>query len=247
MILTHGSNSINRGGSPLIDPDIVLLQDWMNYDIGAQLSSGTIPTIGFDSDGPLDVTGTGWSGTPYINQGSLGKVRIDKWTENTSENLKYNLENLLDLSQDWTFECWIKQSNTGYEDSYNMPSYMTLHKTSGNTGILGSFKNVISSLGRNLEYSGIKSDTANWHHICVIRYSGTNKLYVDGTLRFTNTSFTFSNDLLHFIIVPRLYATYSVSDYDYRYLTGIAQVCLTKRAKWTENFTPSTRPYCLGL
>lgn len=231
---------------PIIDPDIVLLQDWMTYDIGAQLSSGTIPTVGFDADGPLDVTGTGWSGTPYINQDSLGKVKIGNWTENTSENLKYNLENLLDLSQDWTFECWIKQSNTGYEDSYNMPSYMTLHKTSGNMSIFGSFKNVISCMGRNMEYNGIKSDTTNWHHICVIRSSGTNKLYVDGTLRTTNTSVTFSNDLLHFIIVPRLWVQYSASDYDYRYLTRIAQVCLTKRAKWTDNFTPPTKPYCLG-
>ena len=69
-----------------IDPDIVILQDWVTQDVGLQPTGGIPASLSarFDPDGPLDVSGTGWSGTPYVSAQAVNIIQIFRYTPPTS-------------------------------------------------------------------------------------------------------------------------------------------------------------------
>lgn len=245
MILTHGANSIGRGESP-IDPDIVILQDWMTTGIGIQPSSGTIPTADFDVNGPLDVSGTGWSGTPYVRNSAIGNVQKD------SDLVPYSIVwqgqaladyHLVDGNTEFTMEAWLRLVTDSKMYSERVaPLFGLFGNNSYNLGTFDSRNvNLFNETRKNPEFSF--RDNA-WHHVAVVCTGSSILGFFDGASVSPATLYSFNYTL--FAIVPRLYqqvygSTSRSPEYDF------AQVCLTKRAKWTSNFTPPTRPYCLGI
>lgn len=244
MILTHGGNSIRRGS--LIDPDIVILQDWMTTGIGIQPSSGNIPNADFDDSGPLDVSGTGWSGTPYVRNSTIGNVQKDSdlvpysivWQGQTLADY-----HLVDGNTEFTMEAWLRlvTDSTMYSER-TAPLLGLFGNNSYNLGAFDSrFVNLYNNIRKNPEFGF--NDNA-WHHVAVVCTGSSIIGFFDGDRVSPGTLYSFNYTL--FAIVPRLYqqvfgSTYRSPEYDF------AQVCLTKRAKWTSNFTPPTRPYCLGI
>lgn len=246
MILTHGINSLLRGGGGNIDPDIVILQDWVTQDVGLQPTSGTVPPARFDPNGPLDVSGTGWSGTPFVRNSDIGNMQKD------NDLVPYSIVwqgqgitdyHLVDGSTEFTMESWLRLVTASTMRSERAAPLIGLFgNNSYNLGTYDSYE--LDMFNQTRKNPSFRFEVGNWHHIAIVCTGSTILGFKDGVAVVTPGSlYSFAYTL--FAIVPRLYervldSTYRSPEYDY------AQVCLTKRAKWLEDFTPPTRPYCLG-
>ncbi len=248
MIKTHhGINSLPRGGGGRIDPDIIILQDWATQGVGLQPTSGTVPPARFDPNGPLDVSGTGWSGTPFVRNSDIGNVQKD------NDLVPYSIVwqgqaitdyHLVDGSTEFTMEAWLRLVTASAMRTERVAPLIGLFgNNSYNLGTFDSYTlNMYNQLRKNPEY---RFDVGTWHHVAIVCTGSTFFGFRDG-VKSSATGSLYSFAYTLFAIVPRLYqsvlgSTYRSPEYD------IAQVCLTNRAKWTENFTPPTRPYCLGM
>lgn len=261
MILTHGINSLPRGGGGSIDPDIIILQDWVTQDVGLQPTGGWPssgqPTPSYDPDGPLDVSGTGWSGTPFVNNQDLGwsYVQVPSNAYSTDfhlyaqNQLRYEegLEQigLYTLDKDFTIEAWLRLTHSRGNLSYlrSQPLIGLFNETS-----MCCFGLRDSGIGYwdwdGMRYSQF-SALSGWHHYAIVVHNNVAKMFIDG-VSVNGAGYPISpSTMTSFIIAKFGYVNWSGSRVDMaRY--DYAQICLTKRAKWTEDFTPPTRPYCLG-
>lgn len=252
MLLTqHGINSLPRGGR--IDPDIVILQDWVTQDVGLQPTGGIPASLSarFDPNGPLDVSGTGWGGTPYVSAQDLGWSTIQSGDnfplyaarqyryENGIAPYEFNTQGI-----DFTFEAWLRfVAPRGNLSEYRSLPLIGLFNNSTNI-CMGLFDNGISFCDANGRHIAQYSALTGWHHYAVVVHNNIARIYVDGVI-FGSDYPIVSSAMTFFIIAKRGTVSWAgsridMANYDY------AQVCLTKRAKWLENFTPPTRPYCLG-
>lgn len=258
MILTHGINSLPRGGGGRIDPDIVILQDWVTQGVGLQPTGGIPSSLSarFDPDGPLDVSGTGWSGTPYVSAQDLGFSNVNNSAASSDTNFSLYAANQYRYEQgitpygfntqdvDFTFEAWLRWSAPrGNLSSYRAQPMIGLFNDSANIciGLWDSGIGFYDANGRHVtQFSALNG----WHHYAVVVHNNSATIYVDG-VKFGSNYSVVPSAMTFFAISKRGNIKYAgswidMANYDY------AQVCLTKRAKWTSNFTPPTRPYCLG-
>lgn len=258
MILTHGINSLLRGGGGRIDPDIVILQDWVTQGVGLQPTGGIPASLSarFDPDGPLDVSGTGWSGTPYVSAQDLGwsDVRVPSGTYSTNFHLyaanQYRYEQgiapygFYTQGVDFTFETWLRYAaSRDHLSEFRAQPMIGLFNDS--TGIcIGTLDNGVGLYDANGRHETQFSPLSGWHHYAIVVHNNIARIYVDGVVWGTDYPIV-SSAMTFFAIAKRGHVNWagswvSMVNYDY------AQVCLTKRAKWLEDFTPPTRPYCLG-
>lgn len=246
MIKTHhGINSLPRGGN--IDPDIIILQDWVTQDVGLHPTSGTIPSASFDPDGPLDVNGTGWSGTPYVINAFIGYTK----TTDKSKRLVYSdglsAFNLCDGNTSFTIEGWVNvtdRANTWSGERAGEVFSLFGSKDFQICTFDSDFD--VYNVGRTglMILSG-SAQINKWHHVALMCDGGNYWSSLDGVITRTSTPLkTFTAE--SFCIGNRWYGSAAGSTYPLPRIK-YAQVCLTKRAKWTENFTPPTKPYCLGM
>ena len=259
MILTHGINSLPRGGGGNIDPDIIILQDWVTQDVGLQPTGGIPASLSarFDPNGPLDVSGTRWGGTPYVSAQDLGwsDVRTPAGTYDTNFSLyaakQYRYEQgitpygFYTQGVDFTIEAWCRLSTrpSVYMDSLRRQPIIGLFNEQIGLNI-GVDREIIRFYNHTGIMDGVFSADQNWHHYALVVHENIIRIYVDG-VRLGRDFPISPSAMTFFAIAKRGYVSWagswvSMVNYDY------AQVCLTKRAKWLENFTPPTRPYCLG-
>lgn len=110
-------------------------------------------------------------------------------------------------------------------------------------GPSGVFPNQFSwydGIDHRLTFGNPAISTGSWHHLALVRSSGTLRLYVDGTYylsRADSVNYTKSGGVL--TIGKALDANVEINGYmeEIRISKGIA--------RWTENFTPPTGPYSL--
>lgn len=128
MILTHGANSIQRR-----DPRILLLWYGTDKDYMPPSEQYSGLTTLYDPNGPLDVAGTGWSGTPCVSKSGLGGLvhtSGTKWIQ-LNKGLHWRQPEILsqfDKSKPWTFEFWLRNDygNTGnFGDGDDCVSFMS--------------------------------------------------------------------------------------------------------------------------
>jgi hypothetical protein len=145
---------------------------------------------------------------------------------------------------DFTCECWVRfnvvtgtQGIFQLADSYLQSSLSNngvgLSTTSG-TGWLFFAKN-----SQTFTYSPIVPAAANtWMHVALVRYSGTTKLYVNGT---GDAALTASSDTTNYtatyLALGGVYGGNSLNGYiqDFRITVGVA--------RYTANFTPPTAAF----
>lgn len=241
-----------------IDPDIVILQDWVTQGVGLQPTSGTVPSANFDPDGPLDVSGTGWSGTPYVSNQDIGWANVRVPESGYSTNFWQYAQNQLVYDNLWdygfygpgvdfTVEAWLRLSqsaSSGLQEFRNQPLVGLLN--SGMSCLFGLHDSGISYYNHNgltsiSQYSVIQG----WHHYAIVVHDNVARIYLDGTKWGGDMPISYGYMQL-FMIAKRGHVNWAGTWYD-KAKYDYAQVCLTKRAKWLENFTPPTRPYCLGM
>lgn len=256
MLLTqHGIDSLPRRGP--IDQDIILLQDWVTPDIGVQ-PSGSLPAPApyWDPDGPLDVTGTGWAGTPYVRTQEIGWADVKVPPNGSSTDFYlYALEGIVynqglsgyslgSQDVDFTIEAWMRYSAArGNLSYYRGQPLLGLFSPSSRCcfGVWDNGVGYWDDSGRRISQYG---PLEGWHHYAIVKHGPTVNMYVDGSYFGSNYELT-----------PGVIDTFAIAKRGYIYWAGtridmarydFAQVCVTRRAKWLGEFTPPTTPYCLG-
>lgn len=231
-----------------IDPDIVILQDWVSQ-VGLQPTIGTVPSASFDPTGPLDVSGTGWSGTPYVNSRSVGYTNR---TNPTTNGIVYNFDGGLVLGDgaiDFTIEAWIRRTTSSNDPNERLyPRFGLIDLSSPGQDFLFAtydWAMCILNAGRKITWASNSMPLDEWHHYALVMHDGNYFAFRDGVKTATYTPANYQ--LPSFVIRPQYYWTTSWGSINENPRLDYAQVCLTKRAKWLENFTPPTKPYCLGM
>ena len=158
----------------------------------------------------------------------------------------------IEITDDITIEAWVKGSINGVTQGIvskakydgggaNRQGWM-LYKYSSDEF---AFRPFINGVGTVIYSNDTYTDT-NWHHLAVIRDSGTFYFYVDGVKQTDTTTdgFTESNDSL---VIGRTFA-----DYDGEYFTGlIDNVAIYNVAKTTAeqikiDYEAGTNPNCVS-
>lgn len=131
-----------------VDQRIMLL--WYGTGWGEVLAPSrgiANPTIGYDADGPLDVSGTSWAGTPYISKSNLGGRVSGPWLDD-NKGIHWTHESItsqISKNKPFTIEFWLKddypESTSGFHDG-NYPVSLL-----GNTGFSISNNDIIPTLG----------------------------------------------------------------------------------------------------
>lgn len=254
MILDHGANSLRRSN---IDPDIIILQDWVTQGVGLQPTSGTVPSASFDPDGPLDVSGTGWSGTPYVSNNDIGRSRLDNNSQMSdtdfeifaADGLVYGdgIDSVDFGNVDYTVEFWAKKIGDRYNaDVFRSVPAIGLYNEQKHF-CFGFFDNVISVYSPERNFGANLATSTQWHHFAMVSKNNILDIYYDGTKYLSGHKEVTNPFDFTFFSICKIGRRPFLGEWKYSPNYIYAQVCLTKRAKWTENFTPPTKPYCLGV
>ena len=147
---------------------------------------------------------------------------------------------------DFTIECWVKFSESSLEGSANRRIF-SLHNSSGNAVDKlqiciddGSYRtNGDLFLYSNSDQGYLGVDIRHeWHHIAVVRNSGTLKFYLDGVEKASNSN-TQDYSPGSGTPIPILGSRGDKADYK-GYISNFRMVVGT--AVYTSNFTPPTAP-----
>lgn len=151
---------------------------------------------------------------------------------------------------DVTIELWMNTlttaTNEGLSDSYNSlfgttdeaawnsTSYGFIYSTSGISLYNGNGGGALWSIATGTLHDGV------WHHIAIVRNSGTWQVFVDGVSKGTTTTQgtrTLGNDTYRYGV-----GTVAPGGASGSFLGYISNFRFTKSAVYTSNFTPSTTP-----
>lgn len=202
--------------------DIVFLKDWVN-SYGLQQSSGSNPTtIHYDESGPLDVTGTGLSGTPYVLNSEINELN---WTQNDVVSLQ--------TTGQFSFEIWcryltVSSSNSPIAFFYSPESNLW---SEGFSIRQAAPTHATAWINDDAPATYSVSDFSQWHHYAVSCDSNKHtRFFIDGTLIHTSTR------------TPSRYPQFTICNkWSGRGLLAYAQPVMWKTCKWISGFTPKTK------
>ena len=226
---TSSVGSTGAGAAGSITGTVGVLLNFTNAGIYDATSKNDLETVG---NAQISTTQSKWGGSSmafdgtgdYLYQAPTPFIRLG--------------------TGDFTCECWVRfnvvtgtQGIFQLADSYLQSSLSNngvgLSTTSG-TGWLFFAKN-----SQTFTYSPIVPAAANtWMHVALVRYSGTTKLYVNGT---GDAALTASSDTTNYtatyLALGGVYGGNSLNGYiqDFRITVGVA--------RYTANFTPPTAAF----
>jgi hypothetical protein len=138
---------------------------------------------------------------------------------------------------DFTIEAWVWKSDNGTNGYDGLAQY-----GSGTGASDGWYFEISSSRGlyftingSTVTYGTWTNDSA-WHHVAVVRSSGTVTIYKDGT---SVASGSLAGSVPTTGTVGRIGSTYNGTTY-YYYNGYIDDLRITRYARYTSNFTPPT-------
>lgn len=140
---------------------------------------------------------------------------------------------------DFTIEMWIRP--TQVTSSMVLYDARDVLEAKGVVFYIDNGKLVVYDPDSGVHTSTTTLSTNTWQHVCIVRYNGTLKFYVDGVE--AGGSFSFSTNLTTEIAVigralPENASYFSGHMDEIRVSKGIA--------RWTSNFTPPTDPYSVA-
>ena len=231
MILTHGGNSISRGG---IDK-FIFYTDFSQIDISTQIDTPIIGGIGKYNNGNFYVDQAYTSGGPF--NGNYVKIHNNSGFPGMIS--PYEISELVD---EYSFECWMKRYS--YNGLYINPL------AGGDIFILGNLIHMAVGSGfTSTLYNGTTyhtntssqiivrtpTDAYAWTHIATVVSTNTIKLYTNGTLRaefIRQSPVSLGNSLL-------LYGTGSSENTDIGYIS----IREGDKSNNGESYTVPTAPY----
>lgn len=241
LTMHHGLMAGAGKKAPPVDPHIILLWDGVS-SYGPQPTSGVTPTIHYDANGPLDVIGTGWSGTPYVNAVEMGGYapNVSALARGSGYGLHWTQNDFLSkidpTTTGVTIEGWVRRKTSGGDGNPCFGFFSTNNSYELCPGV--RYGNIASW------YNGTRKGTAYtdagnvWHHVALTNAANKFYMFVDGSVVNNTQSGTIANIDIFTICSGYLG--------DYRGDFDVAQVAVWDMAKYTAAFTPPTRPYILG-
>jgi len=158
-------------------------------------------------------------------------------------DLAANSKYVIAANADFTFECWIKTSVSSQDNSLYRRVFMLDGPTGTATGNLqiamyssATGIAILTGSGSWNFTGGSDVDDDNWHHIAIVRYSGTVTVYIDGSIEgsFASTvSITANSGSPR----PRIGAYNSTTGVFNGYIDDLRW---TNFARYTSAFTPPT-------
>ena len=145
----------------------------------------------------------------------------------------------IDFGTDWTVEFYFRPTQASIDSSLieivSKEAGFQLYMSAAEMGLAISANNSGSYIFNTVTGTDLSADT--WYHIAAVHYGNTYKMYVDGTLTAINTTST-SN--------ARTGAKWEIGGYiggQYPTQGYIDEFRISKTARYTSNFTPSTEPF----
>lgn len=215
IVSHHGMNSLKRNK---IDPRIILLWYGNDKDYLPPSDKYSEMVTLYDENGPLNVEGTGWSGTPCVSRSGLGGLVHNNggnWLQ-LNKGLHWRQPEVLsqlDKSKPWTFEFWLRSDTGGFSDGDKCVSFMT--KPGGNVtgdgvdgdGVLPNpaiggyygmarfwYRNsaTVTTSGTPSSGGGVFSPAPKWAHFA-LTYDGSGtrsglRLYINGNQSYYSSN-----------------------------------------------------------
>ena len=258
------------------DPRVLML--WYGPSENVQEPTGGIsnPTIEYDTNGPLDVSGTDWSGTPCIAKSNLGGRLTGPWLVD-GKGLQWtqpSIINQLAKNKPFTVEFWLRNdypnASAGFGDGGYPLSFINKQdfQYSGTDKVANpcigawygqpaySFLYSTSSFSRTAPgtVGSIWSGRLYWAHNAVCNDGTGNKnglhWFVDGTEMIYNnqTLGEMFNDSQYAWVLKNTQALLFGNVGSTNACDWrIAQLAVFNYCKYTSNFTPQRKPYFLGI
>jgi hypothetical protein len=144
-------------------------------------------------------------------------------------------------TSDYTIECFFRlnaiTSDFAIYEHYSSSSAGLMIRYQGSTQLI-SLQNWGNTDGTIITAEGIISDT-DWHHIAIVRFSGTVTIYLDGTSIGTSSSITHTGSPSSSLYISRDWNAAG----DYNLNGNIDEYRVSQVARYTSNFTPPTSAF----
>jgi len=139
---------------------------------------------------------------------------------------------------DFTVECWVYVTASG-----GYQCFMTNRNSAGGAGtwFLGLYTGttqVVWLNGGSVLLSSAALTTGAWHHVAACRSSGTTKLFIDGAVTGTPSASDTTNYSVGVMSIG-----YDIVEAGYGFTGYIDEVRVTRYARYTTTFTPSTSAF----
>lgn len=176
--------------------------------------------------------GGGGAGTSYIPLGGTSLNGSSAYLSITSGMSNYQFG-----TGDFTIECWVNKSGNGTSGYDGLIQLGT--GTGGSDGYyfeISTSRGVYFTINGGVVSTGTWSNDGLWHHMAVVRSSGTVTIYKDGTSIASGSLATSVPTTATSLNIGRSYPSYYFNGLvtNLRILKGTAQ--------YTSNFTPPTSP-----
>jgi hypothetical protein len=229
---TTSTSTVTFTGS---DPNTVLLLHMDGTD-GSQTfvdSSVAVHSVTARGNAQIDTTESKFGGASGLFDGSGDYLSIPDsadWVFGTG---------------DFTVDFWVKRNSIGIRQL--IVGQLASNGADGSASFIVEFRAdntvavdfSISGTFQSFASTATIADTANWHHLALVRSGNTLYLYIDGTQAATRAVSTAMTDSSSSLSVGR------AGDFNAYYFNGwIDELRISKGvARWTSNFTPPTSPY----
>lgn len=152
--------------------------------------------------------------------------------DGNGDYLQIGSSSTLDLSSDYTIECWFRIPGAVQPiSSFYFSSPMLFYLTNDN----GNHRLALWNGNQNLLLTAHLSVTANtWHHFAAVRQSTVTTIYYNGTNVNQNTLSNYTLSGTNVLIGAYLTHFFNGWIDEYR---------ISNTARYTANFTPSTTPF----
>jgi len=204
----------------------------------------------FDSNLGDEVAGNNWFvnagyDRPYLYISANSKFGAGfAWCSSSDRRntfLEYSglITNILDITKDFTFDVWVKNSSNylwlvaAYSTAtISQSPTIGFFITDNTIGIRYYIGGTLSTVTANY------TDTYTWMHFAYVRSGTTNYIFINGILSFQNTTNVF--DASNYLRVGQCFDGGATTNQGY-----IDELRISSVARWTSDFTPPTSAYTL--
>lgn len=256
------------------DPRILLLWYGTQQDYQKPTGGITNPIIEYDENGPLNLTGTDWSGTPCIAKNNLGGRLNGGWLVE-GKGLQWTQPSIISQlvkNKPFTVEFWLKNDYPTTTHNFGDGGYPLSFITKQDFQMAGTDLIPNPSFGgfygassyqciyntSNFTYytliGGAWSDGSKWTHIAVCNDGTGNKSglhYFCNGIEYIYTQKCFG-ETMDDTRFEQVFKNTQALLVGYVGATNscnwrFAQLVVFNYCKYTNNFTPQRKPYYLGV
>lgn len=219
-----------------LPPHCVLLDYFTDgYRLGVEPTGGTFTSLSHETMSSLNYSKTFPEGMP---------VAVFDATK-FNPMLEYDLTNLVNMSDGYSIEYWLKMDNVMGNNQYyacnrikceNKQDFQLIYYNNRMSGY-----NCVSSIGQSFYIvDGSFSSASSWHHVAVTRTADFIRVYINGTLQASNTVYTYPASIPEIMLDVYLCSGDVNHSMNKQTSYRMTQLAVWDYPKYTSNFTPNS-------